>query len=136
MCVSHTYTHTHIHTHTHTHTYTHTHTHVHTHSCTFFSDVHCGPPDVIENGEFTYKDGIEKNTYMAQITYTCASNYSMKGERVRVCTKNGTWSPIEKPTCLCTYLCVYVVLCVHYFFVYMRVCNFCVCVCMYTFVCT
>lgn len=68
--------------------------------------VDCGPPDGLENGNFTFESESETTTYNAQILYQCAKPfYKMKDDQVRYrCGEGGHWEEIHTgtkklPTC-------------------------------------
>ncbi|XP_073513324.1 mannan-binding lectin serine protease 2 isoform X1 [Phyllobates terribilis] len=69
--------------------------------------VNCGPPDPIENGNFTFENGNEVTTYNQQILYKCAEPfYKMKEDQARYrCGEKGQWEEIITgnkmlPTCV------------------------------------
>ncbi|XP_073441174.1 mannan-binding lectin serine protease 2 isoform X2 [Dendrobates tinctorius] len=68
--------------------------------------VNCGPPDPVENGNFTFENGNEVTTYNQQILYKCAEPfYKMKEDQARYrCGEGGQWEEIitrnkKLPTC-------------------------------------
>ncbi|CAH2008239.1 unnamed protein product [Acanthoscelides obtectus] len=59
--------------------------------------VDCGPPPKLENGTVSLVN--ESTTYGAKLLYTCNENYTLVGEEIQVCKKDGKWSGTV-PKCL------------------------------------
>ena len=53
-----------------------------------FFIVDCGPLKKPAHGKVSYNI----TTYRAEATYECDSSYSLVGDPVRICGKNGNWS--------------------------------------------
>ncbi|XP_056397731.1 mannan-binding lectin serine protease 2 [Hyla sarda] len=69
--------------------------------------VDCGPPNHLENGNFTFENESEITTYNAEILYQCAEPfYKMKESKARYrCGEGGHWEDIMNgsillPTCI------------------------------------
>ena len=59
----------------------------------------CDPPQVLENGNVTFKDEDPANILSGDmITYICDPGTQLKGPQYRYCQRNGNWSG-EEPLC-------------------------------------
>lgn len=55
----------------------------------------CGIPTAPSNGDVDTSQGTE---FLAQVTYTCASGYTLEGSTVRTCQASGEWNGMD-PSC-------------------------------------
>lgn len=62
-------------------------------------DVDCGSLPSIENGDLTMLEN--RTTYGARAEFRCKSNYTLVGQSIRTCGKDGIWNG-QQPQCLCT----------------------------------
>lgn len=58
--------------------------------------VDCGPPEIIENGNYQLIDRL--TTYLSRVTYRCNDNYTLEGNLERTCLENSKWSS-RNPKC-------------------------------------
>jgi hypothetical protein len=66
-----------------------------------YTDVDCGPPGELENGNVRLQHG--RTTHGAAAIYECSDNYTIQGTEKRECGDNGLWSS-DQPHCLCKQL--------------------------------
>ena len=56
----------------------------------------CSRPFALLHGDVQYLSG--GTSLGSELEYSCSRNYQLRGERIRVCKEDGTWSG-EAPTC-------------------------------------